>query len=189
MAAATIRARVDRLLADVGVDETGTLAGDVKALASSLGVAYDSVGATVSALEAETYGRAPDAPAPAGDGLEARSVKELKAEAQARGASLVGCVEKADMVAAIRAAPARVAAAPAEEAAPAEAAPGENDAPPAEEDAPPAKKRGRPRKQGGDPPAVVENMPPPAADDDDAPPAADAPPNKRKRGVPAKIAV
>ncbi|KAH8084506.1 hypothetical protein JL720_8006 [Aureococcus anophagefferens] len=83
----------------------------------------------------------------------------------------------------------RSAPAAREEAAPAEAAPGENDAPPAEEDAPPAKKRGRPRKQGGDPPAVVENMPPPPADDDDAPPAADAPPNKRKRGVPAKVAL
>ena len=41
----------------------------------------------------------------AGDGLEACSVKWLKAEAQARGVSLVGCVEKADMVAALRAAP------------------------------------------------------------------------------------
>ena len=43
--------------------------------------------------------------APAGDGLEAQSVKWLKAEAQARGVRLVNCVEKADMVAALRAAP------------------------------------------------------------------------------------
>ena len=40
-----------------------------------------------------------------GDGLEAMSVKALKAEAAARGVSLAGCVEKGEIVAAIRAAP------------------------------------------------------------------------------------
>ena len=118
--AVSMRARVDRLLTDIDVDKVGTLAADVKALAASLSIRYDGVGPTVSALEMETYGSEVAADAPAGDGLEARSVKELKAEALARGASLVGCIEKADMVAAIRAAPVRLApaAAPAAKAAP-----------------------------------------------------------------------
>ena len=115
--AVSMRARVDRLLTDIDVDKVGTLAADVKALAASLSLRYDGVGPTVSALEMETYGS--EADAPAGDGLEARSVKELKAEALARGASLVGCIEKADMVAAIRAAPVRLAPAPAPVQAPA----------------------------------------------------------------------
>lgn len=102
----TMRARVDRLIGDVGIELTGNLRSDVEALAASLSIPYEGVGPTVSALEKETYGDETPAPAePAGDGLEARSVKELKALARARGASLVGCVEKADMVAAIRAAP------------------------------------------------------------------------------------
>ena len=117
--AVSMRARVDRLLTDIDVDKVGTLAADVKALAASLSIRYDGVGPTVSALEMETYGS--EADAPAGDGLEARSVKELKAEALARGASLVGCIEKADMVAAIRAAPVRLAPAPVASPAPAAA--------------------------------------------------------------------
>ena len=118
--AVSMRARVDRLLTDIDVDKVGTLAADVKALAASLSIRYDGVGPTVSALEMETYGSEDAADAPAGDGLEARSVKELKAEALARGASLVGCIEKVDMVAAIRAAPVRLAPAaePAAKAAP-----------------------------------------------------------------------
>ncbi|KAH8045411.1 DUF1977-containing protein [Aureococcus anophagefferens] len=88
--AVSMRARVDRLLTDIDVDKVGTLAADVKALAASLSIRYDGVGPTVSALEMETYGSEVAADAPAGDGLEARSVKELKAEALARGASLVG---------------------------------------------------------------------------------------------------
>mmetsp|Transcript_15294 Transcript_15294/g.47369 ORF Transcript_15294/g.47369 Transcript_15294/m.47369 type:complete len:195 (-) Transcript_15294:412-996(-) len=48
-----------------------------------------------------------------GDGLEAMSVKALKAEAASRGASIAGCVEKADIIRAIRAAPEATTEAPA----------------------------------------------------------------------------
>ena len=133
--APTLRSRMDRLLSDFGIDKMGSMALDVKAVASELNVEFTGIAATVAALEKEAYGAdgsgsdaaasPPASTAPAtSDGLEARSVGELKAEAKARGTSLVGCVEKADMIAAIRAAAAAgpAAAAPAADVA-ADAAP------------------------------------------------------------------
>ncbi|KAH8053810.1 hypothetical protein JL722_9290 [Aureococcus anophagefferens] len=161
--AVSMRARVDRLLTDIDVDKVGTLAADVKALAASLSIRYDGVGPTVSALEMETYG-SEVAAAPAGDGLEARSVKELKAEALARGASLVGCIEKADMVAAIRAAPVRLAPAaepvpaPAAKAAKASPAPAAKAAKASPAPAPAAKAAG----EGGEGGAAPRRRPAPA---------------------------
>ena len=50
----SLRDRVEALLEDVGVEASGKLADDVKAVADALGLSYTTVGETVAACERET---------------------------------------------------------------------------------------------------------------------------------------
>ena len=61
----TLRTRVDRLLNEVGVERTATIAEDVRALAAAVGVEFTTLPATVTALEAEVLGVPEAAAAPA----------------------------------------------------------------------------------------------------------------------------
>ena len=50
----SLKDRVEALLEDVGVEASGKLADDVKAVADALGLSYTTVGETVTACERET---------------------------------------------------------------------------------------------------------------------------------------
>ena len=50
----SLKDRVEALLEDVGVEASGKLADDVKAVADALGISYTTVGETVTACERET---------------------------------------------------------------------------------------------------------------------------------------
>ena len=51
---ASLRDRAEALLEDVGVEGSGKLADDVRAVAEAVGVNYTTVGETVAACERET---------------------------------------------------------------------------------------------------------------------------------------
>ena len=91
---ASLRDRAEALLEDVGLESSGKLADDVRAVAEAVGVNYTTVGETVAACERETTSTVLGTVTPreslSGAALETQSALATQADANVKSSAHTG---------------------------------------------------------------------------------------------------